>query len=304
MCNEQYLLGVIVPTYNQDRYLRETLDSLLHQSFQNLQIVVVNDGSTDETQNILMEYNNIDKLKVVNNEFNSGESSAVNLGWKMINASFVSIISSDDPQVPEWAAQILNFAEEHPGYVTYYPNLRIIDSSSKEVALVEKPEWRRGDTFERLNCVFSAGSIHNRGLLPNNFVPRNDDVVYPSDLIQALNLALHGDFKKVPNCLGTWRTHESGLTSLLPNQNKALQLNFAVKNWYLKNQKFLTGVRHNRMLANLYGQTWKLLRKDFPVLKSVFTIMGFTGKTYFLQPNNLFCILLAVIQHQIHKSRK
>jgi len=90
------LISVVVPTYNDAKYLASALDDLLFQSYSNFEIIVVNDGSTDETSKILDEYlKKDDRIKVYNKE-NGGTGSALNLGFSKAKGEFGTWVSSDD----------------------------------------------------------------------------------------------------------------------------------------------------------------------------------------------------------------
>ena len=90
------LISVIVPVYNVEKYLKQCLDSILVQTFSNIEIICVNDGSTDNSRKILEEYKNKDsRIKIVDKK-NGGLSSARNAGMKVAVGEFISFIDSDD----------------------------------------------------------------------------------------------------------------------------------------------------------------------------------------------------------------
>ena len=89
-------ISVIVPVYNVEKYLKECLNSILNQTFSNIEIICVNDGSTDSSRKILEEYKRQDcRIKIVDKE-NGGLSSARNAGLKVAEGEFISFIDSDD----------------------------------------------------------------------------------------------------------------------------------------------------------------------------------------------------------------
>ena len=89
-------ISVVVPVYNVEKYLKQCLDSILVQTFSNIEIICVNDGSTDNSRKILEEYKNKDsRIKIVDKK-NGGLSSARNAGMKVAVGEFISFIDSDD----------------------------------------------------------------------------------------------------------------------------------------------------------------------------------------------------------------
>ena len=90
-------VSVIVPVYNTERYLRRCLDSLVNQTLKELEIILVDDGSTDTSGLILMEYETKyqDRVKVYTKE-NGGQGSARNMGIQMSNGKYICFVDSDD----------------------------------------------------------------------------------------------------------------------------------------------------------------------------------------------------------------
>lgn len=89
-------ISVIIPVYNVERYIRKCLDSVVLQTFSDIEIICVNDGSTDKSRDIVVEYQKKDKrIKIVDKK-NGGLSSARNAGLKAAEGKFISFIDSDD----------------------------------------------------------------------------------------------------------------------------------------------------------------------------------------------------------------
>lgn len=89
-------VSIIVPVYNVENYLAACLDSLTCQSFENIEILCINDGSTDSSLNILEHYQKFDpRIKIINKE-NGGLSSARNAGLKIAEGKYILFVDSDD----------------------------------------------------------------------------------------------------------------------------------------------------------------------------------------------------------------
>ena len=89
-------VSVIVPVYNVEKYLKQCLDSLINQTLEDIEIICVNDGSTDSSLNILEEYQNKDnRIKIISQE-NKGVSAARNLGLKNAKGEYLLFIYADD----------------------------------------------------------------------------------------------------------------------------------------------------------------------------------------------------------------
>ena len=89
-------ISVIVAVYNTEKYVERCLNSLLNQTYQNLEIIVVEDGSTDNSKEVLKKYSHNDKVKLIYNKKNSGLSYSRNVGLENATGSYIGYIDSDD----------------------------------------------------------------------------------------------------------------------------------------------------------------------------------------------------------------
>ena len=89
-------VSVIIPVYNVEQYLSKCLDSVINQTFKNIEIICINDGSTDNSLKILNEYAMADKRIIVINQENSGVYAARNKGLQIANGKYISFVDSDD----------------------------------------------------------------------------------------------------------------------------------------------------------------------------------------------------------------
>lgn len=90
------LVSIIVPVYNVDKYIHKCIKSLLNQTLRNIEIILVNDGSTDESGKICDEYSKIDNRIKVIHKINEGLSSARNAGIDIANGEYLGFVDSDD----------------------------------------------------------------------------------------------------------------------------------------------------------------------------------------------------------------
>jgi len=114
MKNIQPLVSIIIPVYNGTNYVRKAIDSALEQTYQNIEVIVVNDGSTDdgETERVVMAYG--DKIRYMYKP-NGGVSSALNLGIREMRGKYFSWLSHDDeyhPQKIEMQIKLLSRYED------------------------------------------------------------------------------------------------------------------------------------------------------------------------------------------------
>lgn len=122
------LVSVIIPAYNIEEYIGRCLDSVLSQTYENLEIIVIDDGSSDSTGKILDEYEKKeDRIKVIHKE-NGGVSSARNKGLDVAAGEYIGFIDGDDLIDPRMYEILVNLLEEenadiaHCGYQMVFPN--------------------------------------------------------------------------------------------------------------------------------------------------------------------------------------
>ncbi|MEO2683100.1 glycosyltransferase family 2 protein, partial [Clostridium butyricum] len=90
------MISVIVPAYNVEKYIEECLLSLVNQTYKDIEIIIINDGSTDKTKEIIIEYQEKYKNITGYNQKNNGVSVARNLGLKIAKGEYVIFVDPDD----------------------------------------------------------------------------------------------------------------------------------------------------------------------------------------------------------------
>ena len=112
-CNNQDLISVIIPVYNVRQYLVEALDSVCKQTYQNLEILIIDDGSTDGSSGICDEYARKDsRIKVVHQK-HGGVSAARNTGFDLMSGNLVAFLDSDDAFLPDMLRRMLIAMKEN-----------------------------------------------------------------------------------------------------------------------------------------------------------------------------------------------
>ena len=89
-------ISIVVPVYNVEKYLKKCIESIINQSLQDIEIICVNDGSTDSSLEILNDFASKDKRVVVINKTNSGYGHTMNMGLNTATGEYIGIIESDD----------------------------------------------------------------------------------------------------------------------------------------------------------------------------------------------------------------
>lgn len=106
-------ISIIVPVYNVESYLVRCIDSILNQSFRNFELILVNDGSTDDSLNICKKYLNIDKRIKLISQANKGLSAARNTGLKYASGDYICFVDSDDFVEKDYLLLLLKSIEKY-----------------------------------------------------------------------------------------------------------------------------------------------------------------------------------------------
>lgn len=166
------LVSVIIPVYNGADYMREAIDSALAQTYKNIEVIVINDGSSDngETERIAKQYG--DKIRYIYKE-NGGVSSALNVGIKNMRGEYFSWLSHDDVYTPdkiEKQIKALSYVENKTtlvccDYVHIDKNSKLIGKIPPSSGRARLLSWQ-----EMLISLFKNGTMHGCALLINKSV--------------------------------------------------------------------------------------------------------------------------------------
>ena len=174
MKNGHALVSVIVPIYNVERYLARCLDSILSQTYGNLQIICVNDGATDGSRDILARYADKDDRIVVIDRINGGLSAARNSGLNAVEGDWVMFVDSDDWIPPYAVERFLKVAEESNAKVVVSRNYLVEEANATTVTPCDCAHWTlEAPALQRLvgnrkmqssvcNKMYSAFILKNR----------------------------------------------------------------------------------------------------------------------------------------------
>jgi cellulose synthase/poly-beta-1,6-N-acetylglucosamine synthase-like glycosyltransferase len=222
-------ISVVVPAYNSERYLRETIDSVLAQTFKDWELVVFDDGSTDDTLQVARPYADTDRRITVAHGPNQGVANARNRGLALTDprAEFVVFLDHDDLWEPDALELLVATLDAHPEYVATHGLCRCIDSDGELVAgddLEARSRDRCGfrgrglirlrsgepTTFGALvyqNCVITPGAA----LLRREMVIRIggfDPATEPADDYDlTIRMSRYGDVGFVDRSVLRWRRH-------------------------------------------------------------------------------------------------
>lgn len=134
------LISIIVPVYNTENYLEKCLYSLVNQTYKNIEIIIIDDGSTDNSMNIIQKFVLADNRVKVISQKNQGLSGARNTGMNNANGDYIMFIDSDDWIEIDTCEKAINASEKYNADVVFWPYIKEFSNSQKDNYLFDKTE--------------------------------------------------------------------------------------------------------------------------------------------------------------------
>lgn len=132
------LVSIIIPAYNSEKYISETISSVLNQTYSNFELIIINDGSTDNTQDIIEAYCKQDIRVITFNKKNSGVSDSRNFGLNFSKGKYISFLDSDDIWLQDNLEKKINILKNTPDIDAIYSFCEIIDENSIKTGIIKK----------------------------------------------------------------------------------------------------------------------------------------------------------------------
>lgn len=200
----QPLVSIIVPSYNQGHFIEDTLKSILNQNYPNLEVVVFDGGSTDETVSILERY--ADRIRFTSKPDN-GQSDAVNKGFRAAKGDIIGWLNSDDIYPDRRAvSRMVEAFTEYPDADLIYGDFIEIDGENRVLKIYKRPAF----SFSRLLRIgyISQPATFIRKRVINSILVR-EDLTYAMDTEYWLRAYTHGfKFRHIDALIAAERLHE------------------------------------------------------------------------------------------------
>jgi glycosyltransferase involved in cell wall biosynthesis len=227
---DKSLVTVITPVYNGEKYIKQTINSILMQQLTLIQYIVIDDGSTDLTGHILDSFG--DRITAIH-QTNQGENYAVNVGLSTVKGKYFMIVNADDPLwSPTAVNRMCQFMETHPDTLVAYPNWVSIDDQGKERAHFNLGEYDFKHIVSHHTCQPSVGSIY-RSTVIKTVGYRDHRFGLVSDFDYFLRIGLAGKMAHVDKELAAFRIH-GGQQSGVKSEKRAKWHIQVIENFYLK----------------------------------------------------------------------
>ena len=277
-------VSVIVPNYNHANYLQQRIDSILNQTYQDFELILLDDCSTDNSRELLSEYANHPKVTYcIFNKENSGSTfKQWNKGIELAQGEYIWIAESDDWAEPEFLKELLNLISENPSVGLAYTLSKFVDFEGKVL-------WRENETGKFQ--IFSGKHYIYDKLLINNSIKNVSTVIFRKNIYKEINHTLyeemilcgdwffyvllceHADVLEYQKELNNYRIHMDNVSSRAEKEGKSFLEGIEILDYICDHYHSVTPSAYSLKYARYwltnrrqYGftkETNKLVRKIF-----------------------------------------
>lgn len=199
------LISIIIPVYNCERYFEDCLDSIIDQTYKNIEIIIINDGSTDSTQDIIDKYVKQHKFIFGHYQKNSGQGVARNKALKLAKGEYVAFVDSDDMLHPKFLESLYNsIIKNNSDFAIcdwmYYlgPNNTRYVNKSKFIAY-ELLENENKDLILDEKIYFTVNKLYKKDFLVKNNIKYGEGYIYEDFEHYIKTCILANKISTVPN---------------------------------------------------------------------------------------------------------
>lgn len=207
-------ISVVIPTFNRARFLKKTIDSALNQTIKNYEIIIVDDGSSDNTKQIVESYG--DKIKYIYQK-NAGPSAARNTGIKHAKGTYIAFLDSDDEFLPRKLELQMKYLKAHPECRFLYSYYFNVDKKGNILKLREPKECRSKNELRfllltrRFTIRTSTVLVHRDVFDDSGYFNTNYSYSQDWDMWLRIIKNCEGHCLKIP--LVKYRLHDSNRSS-------------------------------------------------------------------------------------------
>jgi len=252
------LISIIMPAWNAEKYIAESIESVIKQTYQNWELIIVDDGSTDKTAEIVNNFKSDQRIKYFYQP-NEKQGKARNLGIKKSTGEYVAFLDADDKWTSDKLSIQMNIlSADHMIDLLFSQGYGVEDDLIKDYNVCVKDLWDRRDvsTFIGQNQIPILSVLVRKDALTqvNNF-SESENIQNVEDYHLWLKLLIHDcKFKSIPDRLFYYRIHQQQAT--FQNNNIGRPLFYLFEDIYILSDKDLKKVIINKL-------KWLIFKNEF-----------------------------------------
>ena len=286
MEEKQKLVSIILNCFNGEKYLKDALESVLNQTYNNWELVFWDNKSKDESKKILDLYKS-EKLKYYRSNVHTSLYEARNLAIKECKGEFIAFIDADDYwEKDKLEKQIKLFENKNVGVV--YGNLWIYNEKLKKKKIFSNKKLLKGIIFEKILSDYNIGvitSVIRKEILYQNNISFESSYNHIGDFDLFIKLSKICEFDAIQEPVATYRVHGENLS--LKNAEKEI---VEMKKWFQSNSNFLNKFQEKEFMIRLQSKEFVNIKLN----KNFFYTLNFFLKSTYLMKNLRNYLLLIV----------
>lgn len=274
-------ITVLMPAFNSGPYLEAAIKSILTQTYINFELLIINDGSTDDTPKILNRYRKLDaRIKLVNHPHRLGLVKTLNQGLKLASGTYIARMDADDISLPTRLSQQLKYLHINPKIAIVGSNVRVINATGKQIGTWYYPAFSKCLKWYMLfKCPFAHPSVMyvKKAILKLGGYPSN--CPHCEDHALWLKVMCHYQGANVQKSLLLYRSHPRSITARHRITSKQIIFNhiYHQARNYLKINKttysqILNHHNHQALLAlyNAFSKSEKLTKLESLIIRQLY----------------------------------
>lgn len=216
------LVSVVIATYNQAKYLGYTIESVLNQTYPNIELIVVDDGSTDSTPEVAARFGGrIAYIRQANTE----RGAARNRGLAEARGEFIAFLDSDDIWLPDKIKNEVEYLQQHPDLGFVYSDREYIDADGRYIGYGRAPEhhgWVTGELLKQNFVCLSANLARREAMLKTGGFPEDRLISGSEDWVAWIRLSTEVQFGHLPVITVLYRIHPANTMNNAPAMERAM----------------------------------------------------------------------------------
>lgn len=204
-------ISVILPVYNASLFLKKAIDSIINQTYTDWELIIVNDGSTDNSEDIIVNYSD-NRIKYSRNETNSGLITTLNKAITLCSGKYIARMDADDISLPSRFESQLSFLERNTEYAMCGTFARIIDQEDK---ITGKIVHVTDNDYLKVNMLFSVPFVHPSIMIRKDILETelfDKEYLHAEDFDLWTRIARKHKVANIPDFLLKYRWHNSNVS--------------------------------------------------------------------------------------------
>ncbi len=295
MIDNSPLVSVLMPVYNASLYLSEAIKSILEQDYKNFEFIIINDGSTDDSESIILNYKD-SRIKYIKNEQNLKLIATLNIGLSIAQGKYIARMDADDISLSNRFRKQVSFLEQNNDYGIVGSNAKIISRENKVIS------YPLTDNEIKYSLIFFNPFIHSsviirKSILDENKLHYDETKLHVEDYDLWVKIMSYSKGYNIEESLVLYRIHENQVSNIFHELQKINTIEIQIG--------YLISIGLNRkqatLIVNLFDSFSNLtLTELFDLIKNIKKI---NWNTTFLNSERLENTVIKTARNRIIERR-